>query len=174
MADRFGIEPIANTALQTTAMQQFYDESMSSHDTVGAVAIDAAGNLATATSTSGSPTKPAGRVGDSPLYGSGGYALNGVGACGATGFGENIMRLFVAKEACELLATALSPQKAAEQMMQIADTRFENSMIGLIMLDPLGTPAVAHTTPKIAVGWSDTKGVIRTAMHAAEFQEFNM
>uniref|UniRef100_A0A8D0GLF1 Isoaspartyl peptidase/L-asparaginase n=1 Tax=Sphenodon punctatus TaxID=8508 RepID=A0A8D0GLF1_SPHPU len=67
------------------------------HDTVGAVAIDCQGNVACATSTGGISNKMAGRVGDTPIIGSGGYADNLVGAVSATGHGESIMKVTLAR-----------------------------------------------------------------------------
>uniref|UniRef100_A0A8C8VJH5 Isoaspartyl peptidase/L-asparaginase n=1 Tax=Pelusios castaneus TaxID=367368 RepID=A0A8C8VJH5_9SAUR len=67
------------------------------HDTVGAVAIDYEGNVACATSTGGITNKMVGRVGDTPLIGSGGYADNLVGAVSATGHGESIMKVTLAR-----------------------------------------------------------------------------
>ena len=64
-----------------------------SHDTVGAVALDAAGNLAAATSTGGTLDKVPGRVGDSSVSGCGGYADNRSAAASFTGWGEPIMKL---------------------------------------------------------------------------------
>jgi N4-(beta-N-acetylglucosaminyl)-L-asparaginase len=61
------------------------------HDTIGTLAIDASGVLAGACSTSGTPFKTPGRVGDSPIIGHGLYVLPGVGAATATGTGERIM-----------------------------------------------------------------------------------
>jgi L-asparaginase / beta-aspartyl-peptidase len=80
-------------------------ESMSdivphSHGTVGAVALDAAGNLAAATSTGGMTNKRQGRVGDSPLIGAGTYAKNGVCAVSATGHGEFFIRAVAAYHVC--------------------------------------------------------------------------
>ena len=62
------------------------------HDTVGAVALDAAGNLAAGNSTGGTLFKQAGRVGDAALISSGFYADNQMGAVVCTGWGEPIMR----------------------------------------------------------------------------------
>ena len=69
--------------------------------TVGAVAVDASGNLAAATSTGGVTNKRVGRVGDSPLIGAGCYA-NGTAAVSCTGSGEMFMRLLVAYDICAL------------------------------------------------------------------------
>ncbi|RYG49516.1 hypothetical protein EON67_06645, partial [archaeon] len=76
------------------------------HDTVGAVALDAFGRLAAATSTGGLTGKWPGRVGDSPLLGAGSYADRESGACSTTGAGEFIMRALLAKRCCDAFATA--------------------------------------------------------------------
>jgi beta-aspartyl-peptidase (threonine type) len=94
-----------------------------SHDTVGAVAIDAAGNLATATSTGGIPNKMPGRVGDSPIAGAGGYADNELGAVSATGDGEAFMKLVVSKRVCDAIAGGVSPQEACEAAIALLEAR---------------------------------------------------
>jgi L-asparaginase / beta-aspartyl-peptidase len=68
--------------------------------TVGAVACDADGNLAAATSTGGLTNKRPGRVGDSPIIGAGTYARNGVAAVSATGHGEYFIRAVAAHHVC--------------------------------------------------------------------------
>ncbi|CAB4045254.1 isoaspartyl peptidase L-asparaginase-like, partial [Paramuricea clavata] len=68
------------------------------HDTVGAVAMDATGCIACATSTGGIPAKMQGRIGDTPLIGCGGYA-NEYGGCSTTGHGESLMKITLAREA---------------------------------------------------------------------------
>ncbi|MGH8308589.1 MAG: isoaspartyl peptidase/L-asparaginase family protein [Steroidobacteraceae bacterium] len=70
------------------------------HGTVGAVALDEAGNLAAATSTGGTTRKRPGRVGDSPIIGAGTYAKNGVCAVSATGYGEFFIRTVAAYDVC--------------------------------------------------------------------------
>jgi len=67
------------------------------HDTVGACALDHLGNLACSTTTGGLTSKAVGRIGDSPLSGSGGWAQNDVCAISTTGHGEKIMRVGLAK-----------------------------------------------------------------------------
>jgi beta-aspartyl-peptidase (threonine type) len=60
--------------------------------TVGAVAIDGAGNLAAASSTGGMTNKMPGRIGDTPIIGAGCYANNRTLAAAATGTGESFIR----------------------------------------------------------------------------------
>lgn len=72
------------------------DEGSKKYGTVGAVALDKGGNLAAATSTGGITNKRFGRVGDTPMIGSGTYAENGVGAISATGWGEFFIRAVAA------------------------------------------------------------------------------
>lgn len=75
----------------------------SDHDTVGAVAIDSAGHLACATSTGGITAKRAGRVGDTPVIGAGGFADDFVGAVSTTGHGETIMRACLSRHITGLM-----------------------------------------------------------------------
>ncbi len=136
-----------------------------SHDTVGAVAIDQNGNVAAATSSSGSPFKPAGRVGDAPLLGSGGFALNGVGAVSCTGNGENIMRLLLAKYAADKMAEGMSAQQAADAAVSYMSSVYPNPMTGMIVVDAHGNLAYASSTPKIAVCYT-AGDQIKTAFRA--------
>ncbi|MDX1479158.1 MAG: isoaspartyl peptidase/L-asparaginase [Saprospiraceae bacterium] len=164
MAASLGFDLIDNAVLVTPAMRVFaaQHEQASGHDTVGAVAIDVNGHCAAATSTSGSANKPEGRVGDSPLFGSGGYAENGVGAIGATGLGEQIMRLLLSRQAADLIRQGCSAQEAAAQAMAIAARRFDTPRCGLIIVDHNGRVGMAHTTPKMAVAWCHDKGPVQS------------
>uniref|UniRef100_A0A674P3D9 Isoaspartyl peptidase/L-asparaginase n=1 Tax=Takifugu rubripes TaxID=31033 RepID=A0A674P3D9_TAKRU len=71
--------------------------SKCAHDTVGAVAVDSAGNVACATSTGGIRNKMVGRVGDAAIIGCGGYADNSSGAVSCTGHGESILKVTLAR-----------------------------------------------------------------------------
>jgi L-asparaginase / beta-aspartyl-peptidase len=73
------------------------------HGTVGAVALDKAGNLAAATSTGGMTNKMTGRVGDTPIIGAGTYANNNTCAVSATGYGEYFIRYTVAHDISALM-----------------------------------------------------------------------
>ena len=90
-------------------------EPMDRHGTVGAVAMDKAGNLAAATSTGGLNAKPPGRVGDSPVIGAGTYAENASCAVSATGDGEHFIRASVARMICARVAMqGMSAEQAAK------------------------------------------------------------
>lgn len=90
-------------------------EKSSPHGTVGAVALDRAGNLAAATSTGGMNAKRAGRVGDSPVIGAGTYAENASCAVSATGHGEFFIRWTVAHDVAARVKYAKEPlQKAVD------------------------------------------------------------
>lgn len=168
MAEKLGISPIPNIELVTPEMRTFFasQQTEGPSDTVGAVALDHKGNVAVATSTSGTPYKPVGRVGDSPIYGAGGYAENGVGTTGTTGKGENIMRTLLAKYTNDQMATGLNAQAAAKAAMQHIEAIFQNSMSGVIVIDQQGNLGAAHTSPKLALGWVDHEGNIFSAVTA--------
>jgi beta-aspartyl-peptidase (threonine type) len=83
-------------------------------DAVGAVALDAKGSIAAATSTGGITGKRAGRVGDVPIVGSGAYADNLVGGASLTGYGESIMKVTLARLILSHVGDGLGPSEAAE------------------------------------------------------------
>ena len=87
------------------------------HDTIGVLLRDREGNLYGGCSTSGAGGKTPGRVGDSPILGSGLYVDNAVGAAAGTGLGENIMRYSASALIVELMRQGLSPQAACEEMV---------------------------------------------------------
>lgn len=91
------------------------------HDTVGMVCLDNHGKMTAATSTSGLFMKKAGRVGDSPIVGSGFYVDSQIGGASATGLGEDIMKGCVSYEIVRLMGEGLHPQVACEKaVMQFA------------------------------------------------------
>ncbi|HNT76327.1 MAG TPA: isoaspartyl peptidase/L-asparaginase [Anaerolineae bacterium] len=114
-------------------------------DTVGAVAVDLAGNFAVATSTGGTPGKWPGRVGDSPLVGAGAYADNRCGAASATGEGEKLMRLVISKTACDRLAAGIPAPQVAAEVIRLLHTRVGGHG-GLILVDREGRVGLAHNT----------------------------
>ena len=127
------------------------------HDTVGAVALDLAGNLAAATSTGGTLNKTPGRVGDSSVIGSGGYADNRSAAASLTGWGEPIMKLVLAKWAVDRVPL-LGPEQAAEDAIAYLYSRLQGHG-GMILLGPDGRYGIAHNTPRMAWAVCTRKGV---------------
>lgn len=109
--------------------------------TVGAVARDASGDVAAATSTGGVTAKRWGRVGDSPVVGAGVYASNRAAAVSATGAGEFFIRLAVAKEICALVEhRGLSLQEAVDAVIHEQLTALGGDG-GVIAVTPDGTVA---------------------------------
>ncbi|MDP6795182.1 MAG: N(4)-(beta-N-acetylglucosaminyl)-L-asparaginase [Verrucomicrobiota bacterium] len=93
------------------------------HDTVTLIVLDTNGDLAGGCSTSGWSGKIPGRVGDSPIIGSGLYVDNEVGGAGATGLGENVMRYCASYQVVENMRLGMSPTEAcAEAIRRIART----------------------------------------------------
>lgn len=85
------------------------------HDTVGAITLTPTGSMAAATSTSGLFMKRPGRVGDSPLSGSGFYVDSEIGGAAATGLGEDIMKGCLSYEIVRLMGTGRTPQQACDE-----------------------------------------------------------
>lgn len=129
----------------------------SSHDTVGAVALDCFGNLASATSTGGTLNKTPGRVGDSSLIGCGGYADNQSAATSLTGWGEPIMKLVLGKWAVDRVAAGFAPDTSAEEAIAYLNRRL-NGHGGILLLGPDGRYGIAHNTPRMAWGVANAKG----------------
>lgn len=120
-----------------------------SHDTVGAVALDAEGNIAAATSTGGTLNKTPGRVGDSSLIGCGCYADNLGAACSTTGWGEPMMKLVLAKWANDRVMNGGEPSQVAPDAIEYLHRRLRGHG-GLILLDARGRFGIAHNTPRMA------------------------
>jgi len=125
------------------------DDPTTSHDTVGAVALDANGNIAAATSTGGTLNKAPGRLGDSSLIGCGCYADNLSAAASTTGWGEPIMKLVLAKWTVDRIQAGNMPEWAAQEAMNYLQQRV-NGHGGIIVLDPSGHFGIAHNTPRLA------------------------
>ncbi len=114
--------------------------------TVGAVALDRAGNLAAATSTGGLANKHAGRVGDSPIIGAGTYANNQSCAVSGTGAGEYFMRQLVAYDICALVAYGhLTLERAVSEVVH-EKLRATGGEGGVIAIDPAGNIAMDFNT----------------------------
>lgn len=142
------------------------DAFHSAHDTVGAVALDSFGTIAAATSTGGIPNKLPGRVGDSPLVGSGLYADNETGGCSTTGWGESIMKVCLAKSVADQLRTA-APHEAAKANIAFLERRVQG-LAGCIVLNAQGEFGWAHNTPRMAFAYRRGDEPAVAAVHADE------
>jgi beta-aspartyl-peptidase (threonine type) len=129
---------------------------------VGAVALDARGNLAAATSTGGTLNKTPGRVGDSSLIGCGCYADNLAAAVSLTGWGEPIMKLVLGKWATDRVAAGSAPEIAAREAISYLYNRLGGHG-GIILLGPDGRFGLAHNTPSMAWGIA-TPGGLQTGL----------
>ncbi len=144
-------EAVTATGPQRRMLRLYH--KMLGEETVGAVALDAEGNVAAGSSTGGIAFMLPGRVGDSPLIGCGLYADNEAGAISMTGLGESIIRIAVAKEIADRLAMGASPVTATRLTLEKLVKRIEGGAAGALVLAPDGRFAIRHTTPTMCAGW---------------------
>ncbi|XP_004483106.1 isoaspartyl peptidase/L-asparaginase [Dasypus novemcinctus] len=122
--------------------------------TVGAVAFDCAGNVAYATSTGGLVNKMAGRVGDSPCVGSGGYADNLIGAISTTGHGESILKVNLARLTLFHVQQGKTLEEAAGLSLDYMKSRVKG-VGGVILVSKTGDWAVKWSSE--AMPWAAAK-----------------
>jgi L-asparaginase / beta-aspartyl-peptidase len=121
------------------------------HDTVGCVALDRSGKMASGTSTGGLNGTLPGRVGDSPLPGCGFYADDQVGAVAVSGDGENIARVLLAARVMQSLEVGLDPDQSVRR--SFANLARVDGEAGAIALDPHGRIGWGHNSAHFAVAW---------------------
>ena len=120
--------------------------------TVGAVALDAFGNIAAATSTGGMTNKKFGRVGDAPIIGAGTYANNNSCAVSATGWGEYFIRLGVARDISAIMEYQAMPiQQAVDAVIQrklpaLGKMDNEDADGGVIAIDKFGNIGISFNS----------------------------
>ncbi|MBK8840620.1 MAG: isoaspartyl peptidase/L-asparaginase [Hyphomonadaceae bacterium] len=142
-------------------------QPMDRHGTVGAVAMDKAGNLAAATSTGGMNAKPPGRVGDSPIIGAGTYADNASCAVSATGDGEHFIRASVARMICaRVQMQGMSAEQAASATLD--EVAALGGTGGVIVLSHDGSAALRMNTEGMFRGRADATGFRRMGIYADE------
>jgi N4-(beta-N-acetylglucosaminyl)-L-asparaginase len=119
--------------------------NIENHDTIGMLALDAAGNLSGACTTSGMAFKMHGRVGDSPIIGAGLYVDNEVGAATATGHGEEVIRVVGSHLVVELMRQGKHPQAACKEAVELILQKFKKrgadlkaAQIGFLALNKQG------------------------------------
>ncbi|MGE0410288.1 MAG: isoaspartyl peptidase/L-asparaginase family protein [Amphiplicatus sp.] len=135
------------------------------YGTVGAVALDAGGNLAAGTSTGGMAMKRYGRVGDSPIIGAGIYADNKSCAVSSTGWGEYFIRLTVARDVCAQVE--YGGKTVAEAADDVVHRRLQDSGGdgGVIVLGPDGRYAMTFNAAGMFRGVKQEGGAAEIAIY---------
>jgi len=113
------------------------------HDTIGMIAIELNGNIAAGTSTNGLNHKIHGRVGDSPIIGSGGYVEHGIGAAVGTGNGDIMMRFAPTSAVIHYLEMGIDLQIACQLPIIKMAKLYPNSQAALLCVDAKGNHAGA-------------------------------
>lgn len=144
-----GFRPVANSSLITErARQRWKAGKASSHGTIGVTAVDNTGRVAAATSTGGTSNKRRGRIGDSPLIGCGTYADDEAGGASATGHGESLIRVTMARHVVDLLRANHSPMHACERgVASLSRIRGEG---GVIAINVRGEIGFAYNTQRMS------------------------
>jgi beta-aspartyl-peptidase (threonine type) len=135
------------------------------HGTVGAVALDKAGNLAAGTSTGGYTNKMAGRVGDSPVIGAGTYAANDACAVSATGRGEFFMRMVVAHDIASRMRYAGASLKDAAHDVVMNRLNAIGGSGGVIAIDAAGNVTMPFNTEGMYRGEVGPDGEFKVAIY---------
>lgn len=170
-AQEHGVESIDTQDLEAkknawVTRQRASNPDRAGHDTIALLMLDAEGHFAGGCSTSGAGGKLPGRVGDSPILGAGLYVDDEVGAAGATGIGENVMRYCATFLIVELMRQGMAPQRACEEVVhRIArlDPRGYALDVCFIALDKQGRhgAAASNQTFPFAVATRDGSEVQR-------------
>lgn len=136
-------ENIENIGHGSFAPAQF-DNGDWNHDTIGMVAMDASGNLSGSCTTSGMGFKMRGRLGDSPIIGAGLYVDNNVGACTATGQGEDVIRVAGSHSVVEMMRQGYGPEvacrKIIERIVKIKGEDARKIQVAFLALNKNGIP----------------------------------
>lgn len=116
--------------------------NIENHDTIGMLAIDKNGDISGACTTSGLAYKMSGRVGDSPIIGSGLFVDNEIGACVATGLGEEVVKTVGSFLVVELMRQGKTPQQACEEaigrIVNKPNSNYKDFQVGYIAVNKKG------------------------------------
>ncbi|KRZ06542.1 putative N(4)-(beta-N-acetylglucosaminyl)-L-asparaginase, partial [Trichinella zimbabwensis] len=134
--------------LQTDNTDDRSNAQIDSHDTIGMIAIHGE-EISAGTSTNGMRYKIPGRVGDSPIPGSGAFVDNDVGAACATGDGDILMRMLPSYQAVENMRTSMTPTEAAMDAISRVANKYPTFKGALIAANRYGhVGAACHVTKK--------------------------
>ncbi|MBY5960268.1 N(4)-(beta-N-acetylglucosaminyl)-L-asparaginase [Membranicola marinus] len=134
--------------------------NIENHDTIGMIALDSAGNLSGACTTSGLAYKMHGRVGDSPILGAGLFVDNEVGAATATGMGEAVLKTCGTFLVVELMRQGRSPEEACkEAVLRIAKKQnYNDFQIGFLAMDKKGNTGAYCIHPGFSYAHQNKEG----------------
>ncbi|XP_038900286.1 probable isoaspartyl peptidase/L-asparaginase 3 isoform X2 [Benincasa hispida] len=133
-----------------------------SHDTISMAVIDKFGYIAVGTSTNGATFKIPGRVGDGPIAGSSAYADSDIGACGATGDGDIMMRFLPCYQVVESMRLGMKPKDAAKDAISRIARKFPDFVGAIFAVNKNGTHAGA------CHGWTFQYSVRSPEMYRTE------
>ncbi len=163
LAGEAGLEQVSPSSLVTERSLRRWREHLAkssppttSGGTIGAVAIDARGHVAAATSTGGMTGKLPGRIGDTPIPGAGTYADDASGAASATGHGEMILRVTLTRVVCDRLGAGETAMAAASAGIRALE-RVQGSG-GVIVVGRSGDIGWAFNTERMSRAWIDGAG----------------
>ncbi|TVU14980.1 hypothetical protein EJB05_38477, partial [Eragrostis curvula] len=132
------------------------------HDTISMTVIDKMGHIAVGTSTNGATFKIPGRVGDGPIPGSSSYADDEVGACGATGDGDVMMRFLPCYQVVESMRRGMEPLDAARDAISRIARKYPDFVGAVFAINRKGVHAGA------CHGWTFQYSVRNSSMHDVE------
>src|SRR6186713_1285867 len=141
------------------------------HDTIGMVAMDSFGNLSGSCTTSGAGFKMRGRVGDSPIIGAGLFVDNEVGACTATGQGEDVIRVAGSHSVVEMMRQGLSPEaackKIVERIVKIKGDKVKEIQVAFLAVNKKGQVGsfAIHPGFEYAIRTNELEKLVKSKSH---------
>lgn len=147
-------------------------EAYEGHDTVCVIGLDSQGRMSNGVSTSGLFMKHPGRIGDSPIIGSGFYCDSQIGAASATGLGEDIMKGCLSFQIVSFIKSGMDCQTACEKaLFEHVETLHARGLkpgsMSVIAMDKAGNFGGATTLEEFpfVVGQENMKPMIYVARY---------
>ncbi|KAI3918747.1 hypothetical protein MKX01_042067 [Papaver californicum] len=134
---------LAGTCLGGPRLSGSSHVGLHNHDTISMAVIDETGHIAVGTSTNGATFKIPGRVGDGPIAGSSAYADSDIGACGATGDGDIMMRFLPCYQVVESMRLGMEPRVAAKDAISRITRKFPEFVGAIFAVNKSGFHAGA-------------------------------
>ena len=177
--DAMGFERVENSYFTTELRRHHWETLQEDRDnalqftnafrfgTVGAVAMDREGNLASATSTGGITNKRWGRIGDTPVHGAGNYAANDSCAISCTGKGEYFMKHATGHDLAARMRYLKQPLKEAIREVLETTLNYPNGAGGMIGVDNQGELVLDYNSTGMYRGWKyEAEETIHTGIDA--------